>query len=107
MQREVSRNLLTEARTNWLELVGRLRTGQRSDTAADALNRQFQELGLGLLGSFGLTQMMGTLVFGVTTGDAATFAATAAVLALVSLIACAMPVHAATRVDALAAIRHE
>jgi ABC-type antimicrobial peptide transport system permease subunit len=64
-------------------------------------------LGLGLLGSFGLTQMMGTLVFGVTTGDAATFAAMAAVLALVSLIACAIPVHAATRVDALAAIRHE
>ena len=64
-------------------------------------------LGLGLLGSFGLTQMMGTLVFGVTTGDAATFAWMAAVLALISLIACAIPVRAATRVDALAAIRHE
>jgi predicted permease len=64
-------------------------------------------LGLGVLGSFGLTQMMGTLVFGVTTGDAATFAWMAAVLALISLIACAIPVRAATRVDALAAIRHE
>ena len=64
-------------------------------------------LGLGLLGSFGLTQMMGTLVFGETTGDAATFAWMAAVLALISLIACAIPVRAATRVDALAAIRDE
>jgi len=27
MQREVGRNLLTEARTNWLEMIGRLRAG--------------------------------------------------------------------------------
>ena len=27
MQREVGRNLLTDARTNWLEIVGRLRPG--------------------------------------------------------------------------------
>jgi predicted permease len=62
---------------------------------------------LGLLGSFALQRVTGTLVFGVTTGDAVTFAWMAAMLALVSLLACAIPVRAATRVDALAAIRHE
>jgi hypothetical protein len=34
---------LTEARTNWLELVGRLRAGQGREQAADALNRDFQQ----------------------------------------------------------------
>ena len=62
---------------------------------------------LGLLASFAFTRVTGTLVFGVTTGDAGTFAWMAALLALVSLLALAIPVRAATRVDALAAIRHE
>jgi predicted permease len=62
---------------------------------------------VGLLGSFGFTRVTGTLVFGVTTGDTATFASMTAVLALVSLLAFAVPVRAATQVDALAAIRHE
>ena len=43
MQREVGRNLLTDARTNWLELVGRLRTGQEREQTAEALNRQFRQ----------------------------------------------------------------
>ena len=62
---------------------------------------------LGLLGSLGFTRVAETLMFGVTAGDAATFAWMAAVLALVSLLAFAIPVRAATRLDALAAIRHE
>jgi predicted permease len=62
---------------------------------------------LGLLGSFAFTRVTGTLLFGITTGDAATFTSMAALLALVSLLACAIPVRAATQVDALAAIRHD
>jgi predicted permease len=62
---------------------------------------------LGLLGSLGFTRVAETLMFGVTAGDAATFAWMAAVLALVSLLAFAIPVRAATRLDALAAIRRE
>jgi hypothetical protein len=46
-------------------------------------------------------------MFGVASGDAATFAWMAAVLALMSLLAFSIPVRAATRLDALAAIRHE
>ena len=62
---------------------------------------------LGLLGSFGFTSVTGTLVFGVSTGDAATFASMTALLALISLLAFVIPVRAATRLDAVAAIRHE
>jgi ABC-type antimicrobial peptide transport system permease subunit len=62
---------------------------------------------LGLLGSFGFTRVTGTLMFGVTAGDTAIFAWMTAVLALVSLLAFSIPLRAATRLDAVAAIRHE
>jgi predicted permease len=64
-------------------------------------------LSLGLLGSLGFTQLTAALLFGVTAADSATFAGTAALLALVSLLAFSIPLRAATRLDALAAIRHE
>jgi predicted permease len=62
---------------------------------------------LGLLGSFGFTGIAGTLVFGVSTGDAPTFVSMTALLVLMSVLAFVIPVRAATRLDAIAAIRHE
>jgi len=64
-------------------------------------------LGVGLLGSLGLTRVTGTLLFGVTVSDSVTVAGMAGLLALVSLAACSIPLRAATRLDALAAIRRE
>ena len=64
-------------------------------------------LTLGLLGSLGFTQVTGTLLFGVRASDSATFAGMAALLAIVSLVAFSIPLRAATRLDALAAIRRE
>ena len=42
MQREVGRNLLTEARTNWLEMIARLHTGRDLAETAAQLNRDLQ-----------------------------------------------------------------
>lgn len=42
MQRQAGRNLLSDVRTNWLELFGRLRPGNDRAAAARELNRQFQ-----------------------------------------------------------------
>jgi predicted permease len=64
-------------------------------------------IGLGLLGSFGFTQLAGTLLYGVKASDSATFAAMSALLAAVSLIAFSVPLRTATRLDAVAAIRYE
>ena len=64
-------------------------------------------LSLGLLGSVGFTQIARTLLYGLTAADAATFAAMSALLGAVSLIAFCIPVRAAIRSDAVAAIRHE
>ena len=62
---------------------------------------------LGLLGSLAFTRVAGALLFGVTTSDGATFVVMSALLAAVSLTAIYVPARAATRLNAVAAIRYE
>jgi ABC-type antimicrobial peptide transport system permease subunit len=64
-------------------------------------------LALGLLGGAAFIQMTGMLLFAPTVADSTTFAGMAALLAFVSLIAFSIPLRAATRLDALSAIRCE
>ena len=62
---------------------------------------------LGLAGSFALTRLMAGLLYEVNPHDAATFAAGAAALALLVLLAALAPAWRATRVDPIAALRME
>jgi putative ABC transport system permease protein len=64
-------------------------------------------LGLGLAGSLAFTRIAESLLFGVTAGDSTTFAGMSIVLAVVCLTAIYIPARAATRLDAVTAIRHE
>jgi len=62
---------------------------------------------LGLAGAFVLTRFMRTLLFGVQASDPATFAAIAATLTLVALVACYVPGRRAARIDPIVSLRTE
>ena len=61
----------------------------------------------GAAGAYGLTQLLGALLYGVTATDTASFAAAAAVMAAVAVTACAIPASRAARIDPAAALRNE
>lgn len=61
----------------------------------------------GLIASVALTRYLGAMLFGVTARDPATFVALAAVMSIVSALACYVPARRAARVDPLTAIRAE
>jgi ABC-type antimicrobial peptide transport system permease subunit len=62
---------------------------------------------IGLAAAFALTRLMSSLLFGVSTTDAATFVAVAVGLAFVGAFACYLPARRATRVNPLIAPRYE
>jgi putative ABC transport system permease protein len=62
---------------------------------------------LGAFGAFALTRTMSGLLFGVSSFDAGTFAAMAAALIAVTMVACWIPARRASKVDPLVALRYE
>ena len=60
---------------------------------------------IGLATSFMLMQFLRTLLFGISDSDPVTLIAVAALMAVVALVACYLPVRRALQTDPLAALR--
>jgi predicted permease len=86
--------------------------GARRENILTLVVRQGMQLTLigilaGLLGAAALTRVIASLLFGVTTTDAATFLAVPALLAVVAFAATVIPAWRATKVDPMVALREE
>jgi ABC-type antimicrobial peptide transport system permease subunit len=62
---------------------------------------------VGGVAAYALTRLMRSMVFGVSTSDPATYAAVAALLLVVALLAAYIPARKATRIDPMIALRAE
>jgi putative ABC transport system permease protein len=94
------------------EIGIRLALGAQSGDVVSMVLRQGAKLALvgvciGVIAAFGLARLMTSLLFGVTAHDPLTFAAVAALLILIALLACYIPARRAMKVDPMVALRYD
>jgi putative ABC transport system permease protein len=64
-------------------------------------------IGLGVVGAFGITRVIGSLLYNVSTTDPLSFAGVAALMLVVAALAAYLPARRATQVDPMVALRAE
>lgn len=64
-------------------------------------------VGIGVLAALAVSRVLVSLLVGVASYDALTFASVSALMVAVALVACYIPAYRAARVDPMVALRHE
>jgi putative ABC transport system permease protein len=62
---------------------------------------------IGVGTAFGLTRMLASLLYGISTTDPLVLISVTALLVVVALMACLIPARRAMRIDPIVALRHE
>jgi predicted permease len=73
----------------------------------DGVRLTLRGVGIGVVAALALTRLMSSMLFGVSPYDPVTFAAVAALLCSIALLACYIPARRAMNVDPMVALRHE
>ena len=94
------------------DIAVRMALGARPESILVLVFRQGMMLAwagmlIGLIGAFGLTRMMSTLLFGVTPTDPVTFLSVLVLLFLAAFSACLFPAIRGMRIDPMIALRTE
>jgi len=87
--------------------LGATRTNLMQCVLRDVLWMLGLGLPLGALGAFGATGLAGTLVFGMTAHEPRVFIVAALIMSAGALVAAWVPARRASRIDPIAALRHE
>jgi putative ABC transport system permease protein len=61
----------------------------------------------GLAASFVITRLVSSLLYGISSTDAVSFAGAALLVVVVAMTACVLPARRASKVDPIAALHHE
>jgi putative ABC transport system permease protein len=87
--------------------LGADRPALRNMVVSQAMRLAMVGILIGLAAAFGLTRLMGTMLYGVKVTDAPVFATAALLLAVVALLASYLPARRAIGVDPAIALRYE
>lgn len=79
----------------------------RRRVVGDGLRLVLAGLAIGLVGAFGLSRLVSSLLFGVSASDPGTFVGVLVFLVSVALLACYLPARRASRTDPMVALRYE